>query len=189
MGIVTDFGKAIANIVSFGSKLNRDQRSEIRKAVGELADELDRALRIAQFYLEGVKNIKDPIDISSYLRNGQGTLMDTYNEYKVCDGLYELHDRFDQIFDPVKLSVSIGKIKNIHQLIHNLSVGERFIIDDLDSLLDTMLDLANELSNANIDDQADIVKKIKTTLKLEISEIGDHRKSIKRAMREIFDNM
>ena len=189
MGVINEFGKALASIVKFGSKLNKDQREEVRKVVGELADELDRAIRLAQFYLEGAKNIKDRVDLSDYLRSGSQKLMGSYSEYKVCAGLYDLHDRFDQLFDPVKYSVSFGNIDKIHRLIDNLSHGERMVIDDLDNLLLSLRDLADELDASDLDEEEGIKKEIQVTLNIEHASLEEHRKLIKTTTRQVFESM
>ncbi len=189
MGVLSEFGKAIVSIVKFGGKLNKDQREGVRKVVGELADELDRALRLAQFYLEGAKNIRDKNELSEYLRSGSQKLMGSYSEYKICAGLYDLHDRFDQIFDPVKLAVAIGNIDKIHALIDSLSHGERMVIDDLDSLFVSLRDLADELDASSQDEEESLKKEIQVMLKIEHSKLEEHRNTIKETMRQVFDNL
>ncbi|MGJ8678091.1 MAG: hypothetical protein ACSHX0_11280 [Akkermansiaceae bacterium] len=189
MGVISEFTKSITNIVRIGGKLNNDQRKEIRDLVGELGDELDRAIRLAQFYLEGGKGIRDSLEMSDYLVSGSHKLMGSYHEYKICAGLYALHDRFDQIFDPVKLAISVGSIQKIHDLINDLSHGERMVIDDLDSMFLSLKELANDLQNAAPDEEEGIKNSIKVALKIEHQSLEEHRKRIKMTMREVFDNM
>lgn len=189
MNILNDFGKSIASILKFGSKLNKEQREEIRNVVGELADELDRSIRLTQFYLEGIKNLKNKDEIIEYLRDGSNKLLHSYSEYKVCAGLYSLHDRFDQIFDSVKLSVSVGNIDKIHNLIDSLSNGERMIIDGQQTLLNSLREFADELDLTSSDDEPDLRKEIIVNLNIEHATLELHRNTIKTTMRQVFDNL
>ena len=101
------FFNAAKSIVSLGASTNASCRQDIREIVGKLSDELDRALSLADSYLVGAQFSKDNAELSRYLASVDGTLMTSFNEHHICAGLYQLADKFGQVFDPTRFSVSI----------------------------------------------------------------------------------
>ena len=189
MGIFAEFTNAAVGLVKLGPSLDRKQRQEIRDAVGELADELTRALVLAEAYLAGAKNSRDSADLAIYLRDAPNKLMQSFSEYKICGGLYALEDRFDRVFDPTRLSVAAGSLGEFRALIQSLSFGERMVIDDLDGLMAKLRGLADEL-DATAPGEHDAVRaKIMATMTVEMTRLEDQKKLIKKSMREAFSKM
>lgn len=71
--------------------------------------------------------------------------MDTYNQFKICAGLYGLADRFHEVFSTIKGAVSIGQVSSLENLIRSLANGERTVIDGLRNMTDMLADSAREL--------------------------------------------
>ncbi|HET6764770.1 MAG TPA: hypothetical protein VFH27_13890, partial [Longimicrobiaceae bacterium] len=106
MSTLQAFFSAAKSVISLGATTNAAARKEIRDVVGELADELDRALGMADSYLAGARYSRDDAELVQYLARARGALMDGFHEHHVCAGLYQLADRFGQVFDPTRFSVS-----------------------------------------------------------------------------------
>ena len=189
MGVLSEFTNAGLNLVKLGPKLDRTQRREMRDAVGELADELNRALVLTETYLAGAKNAGDAGELARHFRDAPNRLMQDFHEYKVCGGLYDLEDRFKRIFDPMKLSVSVGNAGEFTALIQSLSQGERMILDDLDELMQRLRRLADEIDLATPDEYEAVRAKALSTLSVEQERISGHKKLIKKTMREAFSTM
>lgn len=186
MGVLSEFTDAALGLVKVLPQLDRDQRREMRDVIGELADELKRALTLTETYLAGAKNSRDAADLTAYFRNAPNALMQGFSEYKICGGLYGLEDKFRRLVDTTRLSVSAGNLAEIRTLIQSLSYGERMIIDDLDDLVVRLRQLADEV-DASAPDEYEVVRaKALATLKVEEVKLGNHRKAIVSSMREAF---
>lgn len=71
--------------------------------------ELDRVTSLVNLYLEGAKGIDDSKELTAYLHGARGKLLDTCNGFCVCGALYELCDRFSQLFDPTRGILALGQ--------------------------------------------------------------------------------
>jgi hypothetical protein len=107
MKITQDLIDGLVTLIKLGPKLNGKQREDIRKIVGELGDELQRALKMSIIYLEKAQRISDDQEYSTYLSNATGKLLSAFNEFEICSGIYGLHDKFNQAFDPARYSINL----------------------------------------------------------------------------------
>ena len=158
MGIISEFVSSVREVVSSGSKLQREQRKEIQSVVGILSDELLRAISLLEVYLDGIKVTDFRSILSPYLRDASGKIYTSFREFQVCAGLYELKDRFKSLFDSVGASVSLGNKGTIVKLIDDLSQGERLVFDDLDETFSALRDFADRLDTASDDREEEEVK-------------------------------
>ena len=55
----------------------------------------------------GVQYSRDDQDLVQYLQSVNGKLMGSFQEHHVCAGLYQLADKFAQVFDPARFSVAM----------------------------------------------------------------------------------
>lgn len=139
------FVDAAKAIVTVGASANASSRHEILDVVGKLGDELDRALSLTDSYLVGAKFSRDDSELSRYLADVDGKLMGSFLEHHICAGLYHLADKFEQIFDPTKFSVSVASFKEIPKLIGELKSGEQVVLDDLSDIADNLRDYSDAL--------------------------------------------
>lgn len=180
-----DAGKSI---VTLGAKTNASCRQEIRNVVGSLSDELDRALRLADSYLVGAQFSKDDNELSIYLLDVDRKLMHSFLEHHICAGLYHLADRFGQVFDPVKFSVTISNYHEIPALISHLKSGERAVLDDLDEMAQQLRNEGDRLRNNP--GQADEIKRdIFNLIDYQRHVLEAHRKKIKNLRRKVIDSL
>ncbi len=189
MKIAQDLIEGLVSIIKLGPKLNNQQRAEIRKIVGELGDELQRALKMSIMYLEKAPRISDDQGYSDYLSGATGKLLNAFNEFEICSGIYGLHDKFNQAFDPAKYSVNIGNIQKVHELIDSLSNGEQMVIDGMDKLTEELRNMSWDFDSATGEDKEAIRTQINTYIKLSINSIESDRKSIKNTVREVIKVM
>lgn len=189
MKIAQDLIDGLVTIIKLGPKLNGEQRAEIRKIVGELGDELQRALKMSIMYLEKVPRIADDQEYSNYLSNATAKLLHAFNEFEICSGIYGLHDRFNQAFDPAKYSINLGSIQKVHDLIDSLSNGEQMVIDGMDKLTEELRNMSWEFDAAIGEDKEAIRTQINTFVKLNINSIESDRKNIKSTVREVIKVM
>ncbi len=183
------FFEAGKTILSFGSSANASSREDIRNVIGQLADELDRALMLADSYLMGVQYSRDDQDLVQYLQSVNGKLMGSFQEHHVCAGLYQLADKFGQVFDPTRFSIAISKYSEIPALINHLKSGERAVLDELDDITQALQQLAMQLKQATPANIDAIKLNISDTVLESRSAIENHRKQIKAMRRKIIDSM
>jgi len=188
MSTLKAFFDAGKSIVTIGAKTNASCRQEIRNVVGSLADELDRALRLADSYLIGAQYSKDDNELSIYLLDVDRKLMHSFLEHHICAGLYHLADKFGQVFDPVRFSVTISNYHEIPELISHLKNGERAVLDDLEEMAQQLGNEASRLRNSP--GQADVIRKdIFNLIDYQRHVLEVHRKKIKNLRRKIIDSL
>jgi hypothetical protein len=189
MPTIEAFFSAIKTVVSLGATSNATNRLEIRKVVSTLADELDRALTLADAYLAGASFVHDKNELKNYLIGAYPKIMQDFSEYKVCASLYQLADEFSQVFNAKRLSVSVSALGEVPELIRYLKDGERAVIDSLDALLTKVSDLGVRLSAATARQAPAVRREIETTLLGGRSEIAGLKKRIKSLSRQVVDKL
>ena len=187
--VIKSFVDAVTSIAAVGKKTNADCRKEIRTVVGELADELERALDLSDSFLRGARFSKDNAELVSYLQATNNKLMSSFYEHHVCAGLYSLADRFKQVFDPVRFSVNISSYREIQNLIVTLSQGERAVLDDLQDMIRKLDDAAFKLHSATPDQQENQRLFVLSVVEAGRIEISGYRNEIKTLRRQIIDKM
>lgn len=145
MALFDDIRKALMDLATSLPKLNRDNRKEIREIVLQLQSELERSITLAIFYLDGVSRIGPTPELLDHLYSAPVKLMDSYNQFKICAGLYGLADRFHDLFSSLKGSIALGNISSIESLIRDLSRGERTVVEGLHDMTTMLADFAREL--------------------------------------------
>ena len=181
---------AIKPIITFGASINASGRQRVINVCGELCDALERAIILAESYLQGAKYYKDDKALISYLQQSSHKLMNTYLEHNLCADMYSLTDRFKQVFDPTRYSISIPNSGEIVNLINILRQGERIIIDDFQEMIDAMSDLSQELSQAKTPDDIEKAKRdINRAIDYHLTSCKAHRNAIKRIYRKIIDGL
>lgn len=171
-------------IIASGASANATARAEIRDVVGHLGDELDRALNLADSYLVGAKFSADDQELARYLADVNGKLMNSFHEHHICAGLYQLADKFGQLFDPTKLAVSAAHFNEIPKLVNELKSGEQVILDDLRDIADKLRGYSGEL-HANRMPRAQVLDAVERHR----DEIGEYRRNIRDKRREILAKM
>lgn len=183
------FFDAAKKIVLLGASTNAAGRQEIRDVVGQLADELDRALVLSDSYLVGVRYSRDDQDLIQYLQTASSKLLTSYHEHHVCAGLYQLADKFRQVFDPIRFSVSISSHQEIPALIGQLKNGERAILDDLDEIVAQLQESAYQLSAASSDQRDAVRLGIMNSVLDHRHQLDRHRKKIRTLRRQVIDKL
>ena len=189
MPTLSSFFNAVKPVITAGAATNASGRHEIRSVVGELCDQLDRALALADSYLAGAQYSRDNVELESYLANIDGKLMCSFSEHHVCAALYALGDKFSQLFDPTRYSVSLSNYFEIPELISHLRNGERAVLDDLDEMTSQFRDLAGRLRISSPDEIDTVRQEIFATIGEQRAELAKHRKEIKAKRRLIVDKM
>jgi len=174
-------------VVSLGASTNAACRQDIRDIVGQLADELDRALVLADSYLLGVRFSKDDQELGIYLQSASSKMMSNFYENHVCAGLYHLADKFEQVFNPTRFSVSVQSYREIPDLIASLKNGERAILDDLDEMIQQLQNYSYKLGTTSPSDMAVLKEDINKAIEYHRHEISKHRTRIRTLRRRTVD--
>lgn len=190
MTLVEMLKTAVADILKLGPSVNAASRKEIIDVVGNLADELDRALAAGESYLTGARYSIDDAELIRYLDNAESTLMRSFMEHHVCAGLYHLADRMTQIFDPLKLCIDVRHYGEVINLIDRLRNGERSILDDLDALVADMRNHSNQLGVASSPAQVASVKSsIDQSIAYYKEKLAAKRRKLKSIRRALTDKL
>lgn len=144
MPLFDDVKSAFQALLSL-NQVNHDNRKLIREVVLALQANLEESLTLTIYYLDGAGRIRDRDELLEHLYNAPMKLMGTFNQLKVCAGLYDLADRFGQVFDSLKGSIALGDIQAVGQLVASLERGERMVMDGLRDTTHQLADAAREL--------------------------------------------
>lgn len=178
------FIEAAKSIITLGASTNATARYEIREVVGKLGDELDRALSLTDSYLVGAKFSIDNHELAKYLADVDGKLMGSYCEHHICAGLYHLADKFQQLFDPTRFSVSLSNYSEVQRLVDELKNGEQVILDDLQDITDNLRCYSSQIYSLQMTrDQ------VLTAIEYHREEITRYRRSIKNKKRTLLNKL
>jgi hypothetical protein len=185
MAIIKDFIESAKDFILFAARANSDSRARMRDAVTKLSAELHRATSLVILYLEGAKGIDDDKELTAYLREARGKLLDTCNEFHVCGALYDLCDRFRQLFDPTRGSVSLGQGQSIQKFLFSLRDRERSVLDHIADTLSELEHRASILKPGDAEDRVSLRELLDST----IDELKTQQRSVTKAARKIVDTM
>jgi len=186
MGALVTFKKLVewASAIPSLVELNAAQRQETRDAVGGVADELHRGLDLVAQRIEGAKIIASSKrrgakkELVRYLLESEGQLVSAFSEFKICRGLREKRDHFQQLFHPARRSVRIQNMATVTHLLSELESDERLIIDEVGPLLMELRKAAGR-SLKGFGPEADHALK----------QIKNRQRSVKRTARKIHDKL
>ncbi|QNN23361.1 hypothetical protein HED60_14100 [Planctomycetales bacterium ZRK34] len=190
MDIFSLFTDTFKKIAAKGPKVNAEERERIRQVVGELGDTLSDSLLLTIIYLSHARHARDT-EFAEHLAHGRDRLRESFREFKICGGLYNLRDRFGQIFSPTKYAVDMDRMKEIEYLIRDLAHGERTVIDFLGDLTDWMSTEAEALSKVAVgtDDWNQRRKTAVMAIDGHIEHLRKKQKDLVRDVRHIIDRM
>lgn len=180
---------ALSDLVVTLPKKNRENRKEIREVVLSVQTEMERAIELAILYIDGTKRIIPDQELIDHLQGASSNLMSSYNEFKICAGLYGLADRFDEVFSSIRGSINIGQIKAVEDLIRDLANGESLVVDGLRGITEKMYVYGNELSSLSGDDFDQKKSEIFQRLDLEVQTMRSQLNGFRKSVRDILKLM
>lgn len=131
MGLIQQFLASATEFIRLAPKVNGDNRERIRTVVLSLSSELERGCDVIALYLQGAKRCDSADHIRHYLGDPRRRLLEQFDEFNICHGLYTLHDEYRQLFNSIRLSVDMGEYRNIGALLTHLVSRERAVIDEV----------------------------------------------------------
>ncbi len=181
--------EALKDLVVVLPKKNRENRKEIRDVVLSVQSEMERAIELAILYIDGTKRVIPDQELIDHLLNASSKLMSSYNEFKICAGLYGLADRFGEVFSSIKGSINIGQINSVEELIRDLSNGERLVMDGLRDITGKMHAYGNELSTLSGDDFDEKKREALERIDLEVISMRDQLELFRKSVKSILKLM
>ena len=190
MDIFSLFTSTFKKVIAAGPKINAEERRRIQEVVGELGDTLGDSLSLTIIYLSHARHARDH-EFADHLAHGRERLRQSFHEFKVCGGLYNLRDRFKQLFNPTKYAVDMSRMQEIDYLITDLAHGERTVIDFLGDLTEWMSDEADALKKLKpgTKEWDQRRKTVVAALDGHIANLRDKQKALAREVRHILDRM
>jgi hypothetical protein len=178
---------ALSDLVVVLPKKNRENRKEIREVVLSVQSEMERAIELAILYIDGTKRIIPDHELIGHLTGASSNLMSSYNEFKICAGLYGLADRFDEVFSSIKGAINIGQIQAVENLIRDLANGESLVIDGLRGITEKMHTYGNDLSSLSGEDfdqkKSEAIQRLDLETQSMRSQLNVFRKSVKDILK------
>lgn len=178
---------ALSDLVVALPKKNIESRKEIREVVLSVQTEMERAIELAILYIDGTKRIIPDQELIHHLQRASNNLVSSYNEFKICAGLYGLADRFNEVFSSIKGAINVGQINAVEDLIRDLANGESLVIDGLRGITEKMYYYGNELSGLSGDDfdqkKSEAIQWIDLEVQSMRSQLNLFRKSVKDILK------
>lgn len=110
--------------------------------------------------------------------------MGSYFEHHICAGLYHLADKFEQVFDPTRFSVSLSNHSEVRKLVSELKKGEQVILDDLQEVAGKLRDYSSQLHSLQM-----TRKQVLSAVEYHREEVSRYRRSIKNKKRELLNKL
>ena len=180
---------ALSDLIVTLPKKNRENRKEIREVVLSVQTEMERAIELAILYIDGTKRIVPDQELIDHLRSASSNLMRSYDEFKICAGLYGLADRFDEVFSSIKGAINISQIKTVEGLIRDLANGESLVIDGLRDSTGRMYTYGSDLDSLSGDDfdqkKSEAIQRLDLEVATMRSQLVVFRKSVKEILKQM----
>ncbi len=189
MDIFESLRKALLDAITSLPKLNRDNRKKVRDTVLVLQAEIERALTLAMYYLDGVPRIQSQNELIDHLAAAPMKLLDSYNQYKICAGIYGLADEFEEVFSSLPGAIDVKSIQAVKTLVRDLANGERLVLDGLRNTMLLLADCANELRALNGEAYADKKKIVQDKVALERTHLRNRLDWFCKSISEILTMM
>jgi len=189
MSTLQSFFDASKAIFALGPKTDIAGRAQIRTLVDRLAEELDRALSLADSYLAGLGYAEDDLELTQSLQGGYGKLTSHFRDHHIQAAMRHLADQFHQVFDPAKFTVPLAPHAELPTLIEHLADGERAVLDDLAAADRKMQELAGRLEVGNGKHSVAVRKDLAKSVEFYRHEIAEHRKKLKAVRRRLIDEL
>ena len=180
---------ALSDLVVALPKKNHENRKDIREVVLSVQTEMERAIEVAILYIDGTKRTTSEQELILHLQGASGSLMNSYNEFKICAGLYGLADRFDEVFSTIKGSINLGQLQTVEKLIRDLANGESLVVDGLRGITEKMYNYGSELSVLSGDDFEQKRDEIIQRLELEVQSMRAQLNVFRKSVRDILELM
>lgn len=179
----------LSDLVVTLPKTNHENRKEIREVVLSVQTEMERAIELAILYIDGTRRISSEQELILHLQGASGSLMNSYNEFKICAGLYGLADRFDEVFSSIKGAINSGQLKTVETLIRDLANGERLVVDGLRGITEKMYNYGGELSVLSGHDFEQKQDEVVQRLELEVQSMRAQVNVFRKSVRDILELM
>jgi hypothetical protein len=191
MGVLGDFYELAKDLIKAGPDINAAARKQIRQVVGALGDELETVLDITIIYLRTGAATPDSKKLEEHLYDAPAKLLGYYKEFKVCEGLYGLRDEFDQVFNAKRWAVSIRDFWRLPNLVRDLAVGERSMLDDLRDIVQALTQLSDKLrsKNTNPSEREHAVEAVHCNLREMISDLEQRKNALRASVRVVIDKL
>jgi len=189
MDIFDMLREALIKAVTRLPKLNRENRKLIRETILLLQAELERALTMAMYYLDGAARIKGKPELIEHLSMAPQKLLESYNQYKICAGIYGLADEFNEVFTSLPGAIDIQSIESVKSLITSLAGGENMVVDGLRNTTLLLADCANELANLDGDEFEIKKREVLSRVGLERANIRNRMEWFEKSINDILKLM
>jgi len=189
MDIFEVLREALVKAVARLPKLNRENRKIIRETILLLQAELERALTMAMYYLDGASRIKEKQELIEHLSLAPQKLLESYNQYKICSGIYGLADEFKEAFTSLPGALDIQSIESVKSLITSLAGGENMVVDGLRNTTLLLADCANELVLLDGDEYENKKREVLARVSLERANIRNRIDWFEKSIADILKMM
>jgi len=109
---------------------NAASRDELIQVVSELAAEVQEGLSLVATYIRGAAYLETKEEIGKHFFEAETKLYRYHSEFKICQGIRRVRDRFTRMFDALPRSVEIGERQQIEMLLSELQLDESMILEE-----------------------------------------------------------
>ncbi len=176
---------ALSDLVVTLPKKNHQNGQEIRDVVLSVQTEMERAIELSILYIDGTKRIQPEQEFILHLQGASSSLINSYNEFKICAGLYALADRFNEVFSTIKGSIDLAQVSTVENLIRDLASGESLVVDGLRGITEKMYQYGSALSVLSGDEFNNKRTEVIDRLDLEVQSMRAQLNVFRQSVRDI----
>jgi hypothetical protein len=163
--------------------LNKREREDFRNTIAGFKDELDKGLTLVIHRIKGGINIAESGEkgrkqkLIDYHNDTPMKLMETFSEFKICQGLRNKRDHLEQLLNPAKFAIRVSKTSEVKGLLSALQSDEYVILEEVS---DAMTELDTAARKKPLKDYV-------VTAERHVENIRKRQKQIERKSRRLFD--
>ena len=109
---------------------NATSRDELIEVVSEMTTEVQEGLALVATYIRGAAYLETKEEIGKHFFEAEKTLYRYHSEFKLCQGIRKIRDRFTRMFDAMPYSIELGERQKIESLFSELQLDENMILEE-----------------------------------------------------------
>ena len=128
--IVPNLAKTLISVIPKLIAANAASRDELIRAVSDMTAEVQEGLGLVATYIRGASYLDSKEDIGKHFFEAEKTLYRYHSEFKICQGVRQIRDRFTRMFDAMPRAVQLGERQQVEMLLSELQLDESMILEE-----------------------------------------------------------
>ena len=173
--IIPNLAKSLVSVIPKLIAANAASRADLIKAVTDMTSEVQEGLGLVATYIRGARYLASKEEIGKHFFEAEKTLYRYHSEFKICQGVREISDRFKRMFDAMPRSVQLGERQEVESLLFELQLDESMILEEFGAFWPHVHSIVQTKGLADV----------KEAIQSELAGIEEKKKLIGDAAKEV----